>query len=52
MQSASQSMLNKIIQHLQDVKALDGSVPTLMGNLSGIFHKQVVLLLQIGLPKD
>ncbi len=37
MQSASQSMLNKIIQHLQDVKALDGSVPTLMGNLARHF---------------
>lgn len=37
MQSANQSMLNKIIQHLQDVNALDGSVPTLMGNLARHF---------------
>lgn len=37
MQSANQSMLNKIIHHLQEVKALDGSVPTIMGDLARYF---------------
>ena len=37
MQTASHSMLNKIINHLQDVGALDGSVPSQMGNLARHF---------------
>ncbi|WP_397600971.1 DEAD/DEAH box helicase [Silvanigrella sp.] len=37
MQTASHSMLNKIINHLQEVGALDGSVPSQMGNLARHF---------------
>lgn len=34
---ASKSMLNKIIHHLQEVGAIDGSVPSQMGNLARHF---------------
>jgi DEAD/DEAH box helicase len=45
MTTASNSMLNKIINHLQDVGALDGSVPSQMGNLARHFPQAGGLLI-------
>ncbi len=45
MATASSSMLNKIINHLQDVGALEGSVPSQMGNLARHFPQAGGLLI-------
>lgn len=45
MKTANQSILNKIVHHLQKVGALNGSVPTLMGNLARHFPQAGGLLI-------
>ncbi|APJ03524.1 hypothetical protein AXG55_06225 [Silvanigrella aquatica] len=45
MTTANTSMLNKIIQHLQEVGALEGSVPTKMGQLARHFPQAGGLLI-------